>query len=1211
MKSLLNKIHDNQNDQNLLEKLLDVAESHRTSRVIDRSELLGISVGDVQAKKKSANQNPGGLEKAKGDHESLGGNKDNLRLDTNQTYSAVDTDNHEYESHIIRNFESFSQHKNEGSYANYNIQHDKGKKNILYDDVDDDINVESERFLNNHAEISKKKILKSAIEGTNLKDPYLRYSVNNPSEFDGMSAPKMKKTLLGSKKGVPETDMTQMYKDSANHAKMEHKMHLDGVNMVDEREMNNFDNDEQYYSFAKNTEEATNVISSFSSFSNNNLTAKKPIPALMQSFGVKPNEVVLEFISNWGSPFQIGLSEVELYDCEMNEVSLSEINLTLYRNNNCLNAPTLYNLINDRVATTNPHDMFLLDYDPKRNHYAVHFSFCFDVEIGFIVLWNFNEDVSKGLKGVRISVGERRVFEGDVVQATGKLNNYSRFLIVKTHTELNENTLTKIINKRFVTTKMLSPISNPNLHSLSDNGVHRRIVSNNQETKFPDSSTPKNKLRSKNEMLDKARTPSSMKKSHQHFEKFEAIKLLSNISVESKGKLKSLNTVNSHQEKPFKPQYDKFKPIAINRPKTLFESCNSLLDLVQICGTSKIPTLPIVNGVSFKLLSNWHDKVSIGLNGIEVFNDLGERVPLTRKNVSIQLKNGNTLTHLNEQRLVDNFFNTTDENRHWSYPIEGSLPLSVKLRFDSPQTVAMVRIWNYNCSRIHAARGVKDIIVTNYEDSNLLFASRVRKASGLVTKLRKNFESILFTTDKTILNNIARNDWLYSTLSRKSSTVVQKKIKNCFDEFINQRPITAELEELHNAKQKAISAKLKDHMYGQSTDHKQRGTSPANKILEPQNVVSCRVFKIEVLETWGCLTEFAAVGVEFYNNKGQRIPEEYYTVTTKCKLVGDDSGNLDSDLKAQRPVCLKFKPGEENLIEYVFKSQVPISFIYLYNLCDSNKMSTKGTKRIGLFADSNSLTASEGIYLKKGSNLDFMKKYPQKVTFPVSQIIYNIEPKPSPLMPVSSPTGFTVQFNLKCTFGDPYYIGLNGIEIFDVMGNNVLAKENEAHFRIVADPPGVFILPGMAKDPRVAGNLCKPNPYFDHLDDVWLTPFAKYDKAYNSNILVVEFKNPVTIGMINVWNYSRTASRGVKEIEIYLDDNMIYCGWLNDINERLTSSIVFNEVFLKKRPDHMRMEPISHLPKELTEFYNEGEVLSKRVVDKYLQDTRPATGLHA
>lgn len=1195
-----------------------MAESHKTDKSVEKPEEWGTSTGGSHTRQKGQRHNYGTLDNTRLEYEFLKPKnkhqkEEPIKFENYESTNYVNTDNKEFETNLLQNFESFSQQKDDGIYARFNVPSKVANKDLLYGKIEEGHEFVSEKLINKQTDIGKKKLLNSSIDRVTPKDPYLRYSVNDATKIEVKQGAKPKKSLLANKKSVIEPNLGQIYKDTSNYMKKENKLDLTIVDLADEKiDIKDFEYDDPFDSFAQANDTYKRPTSHFSSFSNNNTSVKKDVPNLIESFGVKPNDITVELLSNWGSPFQIGLTEIKLYDADMNEVLLDENSVKLYNNDKLEVNGQVKNLISNKFATVNPSDMMLLDFNAYKDSYTVSLNSPLEIDISFIYLWNLNEDPCKSVRNVRIKSGKTKVFEGEVPQASGKLTNSNKPFIIRIRSDADEDMPLEHINKQSINERVNTPLIKTNLPPLMNSSAHRRYDRKEPDTPLFDSSTPKNKLRIKNEILDKASTPNPLKKSSQNFDKFESIKLPSNISIDSKSKLKSFNTLDPYSDmKPYKPQYTKLEPIVLNRPKNIFESCNSLSDLTQTHTASKIPTLPLVDGITCKLLSNWDDKVVIGLNGIEIFNERGEKLKLSNKSISLVSKAGKVFPkHMKEDRLLNDHLNTTDENRHWSHPIENNMPLVLKFKFDVPEQISLIRIWNYNCSRIHVAKGVKDIIITNYEDTNLLFAGRLRKASGLLTKPRKNFEPILFTTEKSILASISKNDWLYSLLSNKSNTVVKRKIKNCFDEFINQRPTTTELEELHSSRQKTIALKLKEHMGQQPSETKQRMSSPSNNVLDIQGVIGCKTLRIGVLETWGHLTEFGLIGVEFYTLKNQKIPDEYYTTSTRCRILGEENVNMDADLKSRRAVTFRFKPSDENVLEFTFKTFVQISYLCVYNLGESCKSSTKGVKRVSLYADNNVLTSDRGIYIKKGSNLRFMKKYPQKITFPISQLVYNIEPKPSAIMPISSPTGFTLEFHLKCTFGDPYYIGLNGIEIFDIMGNNLLTKENEANFRIIGDPAGVFIIPDMAKDPRVITNLYKSNPFVDNVNDVWLAPFAKYDKAFNRNIIVVEFKNPITIGVINIWNYSRTPNRGVKEIEVYLDDSMIYCGWLNDIRERLISSIIFNEAFLKKRVDHIKLEPILHLPREVTEQHNEGQMLSKRMSDKYLDVIRPATGLH-
>ena len=88
-------------------------------------------------------------------------------------------------------------------------------------------------------------------------------------------------------------------------------------------------------------------------------------------------------------------------------------------------------------------------------------------------------------------------------------------------------------------------------------------------------------------------------------------------------------------------------------------------------------------------------------------------------------------------------------------------------------------------------------------------------------------------------------------------------------------------------------------------------------------------------------------------------------------------------------------------------------------------------------------------------------------------------------------------------------------------------------------------MPGSEGDPRVLDNLV--NGYNDTFDDrnMWLAPLlvdGRIETSFNTdkNQLFVSFDQPIVISCIKFWNYSKDRLRGIKELEISLDDNIIY-----------------------------------------------------------------------
>lgn len=70
----------------------------------------------------------------------------------------------------------------------------------------------------------------------------------------------------------------------------------------------------------------------------------------------------------------------------------------------------------------------------------------------------------------------------------------------------------------------------------------------------------------------------------------------------------------------------------------------------------------------------------------------------------------------------------------------------------------MIRIWNYNKSRIHSFRGAR--LVTCELDGKMIFKGEITKAPGNTQDPAACCEIILFTDDEETLFAIDKNDWL-------------------------------------------------------------------------------------------------------------------------------------------------------------------------------------------------------------------------------------------------------------------------------------------------------------------------------------------------------------------------------------------------------------------------------------------------------------------
>jgi hypothetical protein len=138
------------------------------------------------------------------------------------------------------------------------------------------------------------------------------------------------------------------------------------------------------------------------------------------------------------------------------------------------------------------------------------------------------------------------------------------------------------------------------------------------------------------------------------------------------------------------------------------------------------------------------------------------------------------------------------------------------------------------------------------------------------------------------------------------------------------------------------------------------------------------------------------------------------------------------------------------------------------------------------------------------------------------------------------PQGFNLKFIFWSTWGDPYYLGINGIELYDPTGK----KLNIQPSIVTATPFSVGELNPSQEDVRVPSNLLNGRNNTWDASDMWLSPLASSIGNSQGNIVFFVFDVPICLSMIKVWNYSKNPERGAREVDIFMDDLKIYSGSL-------------------------------------------------------------------
>lgn len=654
--------------------------------------------------------------------------------------------------------------------------------------------------------------------------------------------------------------------------------------------------------------------------------------------------------------------------------------------------------------------------------------------------------------------------------------------------------------------------------------------------------------------------------------------------------------------------------------------------------------LPCTQSLHFKILSTWGDCHYVGLTGIEVFDAAGNLVPV--ESIRADPADINVLPEYEGDprvvaNLIDGHNQTTDDFHMWLAPFWPGRVNDLWIVFRETVAISMIRVWNYNKSRVHSTRGVRHMeIESSASGGGVIFSGEIRQAPGevpldvLSNPLEDFSESILFTVDRGILDRIQENDesltrsldaelnemqaLLESGLDQHrpgtSSGLLSGAAALVFCERSAASPDTQPLSPFHPVLEQLPKAALLP-----SAPAVPEPPLPRSAVGGGINSSSdVRKLVIQILDSWGDPYFVGLSGFQLFDDNDRLLPPSAMSVSARPRDMNDIPGHhgdprvlenltrgpfLTTDDSFMWLVPLQLLSQEKTpeyptiSIEFLSPNPAKISRIRLYNYNKNAEDTCRGVRRFRVFLDGClAMAAAPGasdLWLRRGtghcdvdfghdvflsaSGVSFVRDgigagagstarpwsiYQPMVREALSRsacqpIHHSLLPSLEFLTPLY-PVGLTLRIRLLRSFGDIHYVGLNGMEIYDALLRPIPLQQQSCSgctcTALPCEDLNCVALDGAksgrgtavrSPDCRVIGNL------FDGVNvtredcHIWLTAFPHPGAVTDSYVdVLLMFPEPVAIGMIRIWNYAKTPSRGAFEMEMYLDESLVYRGLL-------------------------------------------------------------------
>jgi hypothetical protein len=585
--------------------------------------------------------------------------------------------------------------------------------------------------------------------------------------------------------------------------------------------------------------------------------------------------VDIKIYSTWGSIYCVGLTEIQIFDENGNKVDINPSSVII---KNCSSQCHVESMMNGVMQTIDAKNMALFSTSLKAP--LIISMPIKHTNISAILIWNYNNDVKKGAKSIEIYKESKIIWKGDLKQGTGdSTTEYFNEVTIIPEVRIKKpnrihhssHTSRAKVSSAKDTIELLKEQAKASEHgsqSIQYQNSEVRYQTEPREREItqpikPPEDMPEKIFRRKSRKCLKIMSPSQMTNREETKEKH--IEHKHNAAIQfNEGSLENKPFPSVQEIEKIGKQIrlnDHFIPSLVCKEADNSEeiALDALLSDVQC----DIPINPIGRNLTIFIYSTWGDKDFIGLMGLEFWNSAGHKISIPEHNITADPPDFNVLTSIfsttKDGRVVSNLikgnnFFTCDQSHCWMAPFTNSRPNKISIDFGGLCTLGMIRIWNYNKSRIYTNRGAKDVEILL--DKKLIFKGEIKKASGNLKSLENCFEALLFTNDASVISKISSEDWTKSV-----------KLEEMGDSFTSlYRPSTANKQQDSNYQSNSCAQPAHiEQINANMVDAKYQGFYKNSNKAKPE-AIYVGAIEINIIENWGDPHYTGLTGIELYGN---------------------------------------------------------------------------------------------------------------------------------------------------------------------------------------------------------------------------------------------------------------------------------------------------------------------------------------------------------